>query len=64
MLPLYCTQNLSEKSTNTHHTPVFPFQFDSVADIMDVTSSVTLKSYTVHLEVPPHGAEIQGHLQV
>lgn len=27
-------------------------QFDSVADISDVSSNVTLKSYTMHFEVP------------
>lgn len=27
------------------------FQFDSVADISDVSSNVTLKSYTMHFEV-------------
>lgn len=31
---------------------VFYSQFDSVADISDVTSNVTLKSYTMHFEVP------------
>lgn len=34
------------------HLFVFPSQFDSVADISDVSSSVTLKSYTMHFEVP------------
>lgn len=31
--------------------PPVCFQFDSVADISDVSSNVTLKSYTMHFEV-------------
>lgn len=44
------------------HLFVFPSQFDSVADISDVSSSVTLKSYTMHFEVPLCAARMPAYL--
>lgn len=44
------------------HPFVFSSQFDSVADISDVSSNVTLKSYTMHFEVPLCAARMPSAL--
>lgn len=47
------TPRMSSKmfQTLSDAPPPVCFQFDSVADISDVSSNVTLKSYTMHFEV-------------